>query len=194
MSCTCSCDSEAEFRVAQEELVEASCDLPLVAEPVLEEEPKPEEAVPEKVKEKVANFSGEWTLERIEGDFDAFLKEMGVGYMARSLAKSRGYGVKSVHQAVEHSLDKIKVVQTTPKGTTVSEIRLDGTEQDSTDPIENRAVKVLPKWDGQTLVIVSRSKDKELITVRRHMRGEETVQELETPGKVLVKRVFCRVT
>lgn len=76
----------------EEELVEASCDLPLVAEPVLEEEPKPEEAVPEKaglasspglaakvcegggarvffheVKEKVANFSGEWTLERIEG-------------------------------------------------------------------------------------------------------------------------------
>lgn len=70
-------------------------------------------------------------LPSFPGDFDAFLKEMGVGYMARSLAKSRGYGVKSVHQAVEHSLDKIKVVQTTPKGTTVSEIRLDGTEQDS---------------------------------------------------------------
>ena len=76
------------------------------------------------------NFSGEWSLLKVEGNFDEYLKSMGVGYMSRSMAKTMGYGVKKVHQTVEHEGDKLKITQTNPKGTKVFNLLTNGEEQD----------------------------------------------------------------
>eukprot|EP00438_Fugacium_kawagutii_P018754 Skav204393 [mRNA] locus=scaffold2947:125573:129858:+ [translate_table: standard] len=173
---------------SQEDLVEASCDLDLLAvrpaidaEKDRDEAPKPKEAAP--------NFSGQWVLLKIEGlssswlcegtiwrwrfevcglhmvahgctpkgcdlghvgkaaelshsafsgvlmpgDFDAFMKAMGVGFVSRSLAKSMGYGVKKVHQKVEHEGNTLKVTTTNPKGTKTQSLLINGEEQDRSE-------------------------------------------------------------
>ena len=55
----------------------------------------------------------------LTGDFDAFMKAKGIGYVSRSLAKSTGYGVNKMHQSVEQDGDKLKITTTNPKGTKV---------------------------------------------------------------------------
>lgn len=64
------------------------------------------------------------------GDFDAYMRAMGVGYVSRALAKSMGYGIKKVHQTVEHEGDSLKVTTTNPKGTKTQNLLINGEEQD----------------------------------------------------------------
>ena len=53
-----------------------------------------------------------------------------MGYISRSMAKRMGYGVKKVHQVVEHEGEKFKMTLTNPKGTSVFEVLINGDEQD----------------------------------------------------------------
>lgn len=66
----------------------------------------------------------------LTGDFDAFMKAKGIGYVSRSLAKSTGYGVNKVHQSVEQDGDKLKITTTNPKGTKVLNLLANGEEQE----------------------------------------------------------------
>eukprot|EP00435_Cladocopium_sp_Y103_P027384 s1673_g6.t1 len=120
------------------------------------------------------NFSGEWVLLKVEGDFDAFMKAKGIGYVSRSLAKSMGYGVNKVHQSVEHDGDKLKITTTNPKGTKVMNLLANGEEQDGTDPIDDKPIKIRAAWDGPALVMTLRSQRpaKELGSVRRYLQEE----------------------
>ena len=96
------------------------------------------------------NFSGEWTLLKVEGNFDEYLKSMGVGYMMRSMAKTMGYGVKKVHQTVEHEEDKLKITQTNPKGTKVFNLLTNGEEQDWL-PVKD--VACIQQWQGMHVLL-----------------------------------------
>ena len=199
VGCPCSTDGPSTISLGQDDLVEASCDLDhVVLQP---EHVKTEEAKEDKGGSKEApvtpampNFSGEWTLLKVEGNFDEYLKSMGVGYMSRSMAKTMGYGVKKVHQTVEHEEDKLKITQTNPKGTKVFNLLTNGEEQDGMDPIEDKPVKIRSTWDGQTLVMTLRSEKppKEFGQIKRYLREEDTIQELVSPNGLAVKRVFSR--
>mmetsp|Transcript_10419 Transcript_10419/g.25134 ORF Transcript_10419/g.25134 Transcript_10419/m.25134 type:complete len:215 (+) Transcript_10419:62-706(+) len=183
------------------DIVEVSCDPDRVpvqgAMPVLSDNPGPA-AVPPKEEEaspakERPSFAGSWVLEKVEGDFDALLKEQGQGYMMRRMAKSMGYGVGKVHQTIEQDGDVLTITITNPKGTTVMKFTVNGEEQDSRDPMEDKPVKILPQWDGDALVLATRnSAGAALPTTRRFLRDEEMVMELTTPNGVSAKRVFAR--
>mmetsp|Transcript_43734 Transcript_43734/g.102048 ORF Transcript_43734/g.102048 Transcript_43734/m.102048 type:complete len:213 (+) Transcript_43734:90-728(+) len=185
----------------QTAIIEASCDassLPYVqgSLPVLSDAPKAPE--PELVETKAdakepPNFTGDWVLSRLEGDFDAFLQDQGVGYMTRTMAKSMGYGVRKVFQVIKQEGDQIRITQTNPQRSVVVDLTVNGVEQDSTDPAEGKKIKVQPSWDGVALLLKSRAPDgKELPTARRFFAGEEMIMELTTPKGLVVKRIFSR--
>ncbi|CAK8991124.1 unnamed protein product [Durusdinium trenchii] len=194
--CPCASDSPADLNVGEDDLVEASCDPDVV--PVvprlekIEEEPKEEKKdAPPDAK---PDFSGHWVQVAVEGDFDAYLKSMGMGYVSRTLAKSMGYGVKKVQQVVEHEGEKFKMTLTNPKGTKVFDLLINSAEQDSVDPVEDKPIKVQLYWDKTSLVMSSRSEKppKELGKTRRYLRDQDTIVELESPDGVRAKRVFSK--
>lgn len=51
---------------------------------------------------RAANLSGTFVLEKIEGDMDVFLQDGGVGYMMRTAASTRSYGVGSSKHTIKH--------------------------------------------------------------------------------------------
>mmetsp|Transcript_68745 Transcript_68745/g.139330 ORF Transcript_68745/g.139330 Transcript_68745/m.139330 type:complete len:212 (+) Transcript_68745:100-735(+) len=201
VGCPCSADNSAPMNLGQDDLVEASCDLDhvLIQPAVKTEDPedKQEEKAPkesEKSEKSGPNFSGDWVLLRVEGDFDAFMKAKGIGYVSRSLAKSTGYGVNKMHQSVEQDGDKLKITTTNPKGTKVLNLLANVEEQDGTDPIDDKPIKIRAAWDGSALVMTLRSQRpaKELGSVKRYLQEEDTIQELVAPDGVVVRRVFSR--
>eukprot|EP00913_Durusdinium_trenchii_P013463 g12643.t1 len=85
------------------------------------------------------------------------------------------YGVRVMKQIIEHQDEEFKVTVISPKGTATSTIFLNGAEQDSVDPMEGKAVKVVPLWKGKQLEVKTRwaSTLKELPINRRFLRGAQ---------------------
>lgn len=144
-------------------------------------------------------FEGQWTLMRVEGDFDGFLKECGTNYMMRMAAKSMAYGVKrmtnSIKQWKENGIEHIEVIAPSVKGERKQVFRIDNTEQDSVEPLEMKPIIVQPTWDGQTLVVTSRPRDnkaKKMPVSRRFMFGQQMVVQQESPGGIVIRRYFDR--
>ncbi|CAJ1401623.1 unnamed protein product, partial [Effrenium voratum] len=54
------------------------------------------------------DFSGEWKMVEAQGDWDTFLKEMGVGYLMRTTASTFKYGAGVTKQIVDHKGDELK--------------------------------------------------------------------------------------
>ncbi|CAE7928663.1 unnamed protein product, partial [Symbiodinium sp. KB8] len=151
-----------------------------------------ERAVDECEDDDRPNFSGDWMMVKAEGDMDAFLKEMGVGYVMRTFASSFNYGVGVTSTLIEHKGSQLKITMKTPKGTSTSTIHINGTEQGSVDPMEDRPLRVLPQWEGKVLVVSSRRADsaESLPTNRRFLQGVQMIVESTTQSGLVTRRIF----
>merc|ERR1740121_1211234 len=122
------------------------------------------------------------------------MTEMGAPWVARKAASAMGYGVGSAKQTIRHSDDKIEIDATNPWGTHTSSFRIDGSEQDTTIPMENAAVKAVVDWEGEALVITSYKLEgkarKELPRQKRYMQGPQMVMERITPKGLVVNFIF----
>eukprot|EP00933_Yihiella_yeosuensis_P071214 TRINITY_DN79413_c0_g1_i1.p1 TRINITY_DN79413_c0_g1~~TRINITY_DN79413_c0_g1_i1.p1 ORF type:complete len:296 (-),score=45.46 TRINITY_DN79413_c0_g1_i1:79-966(-) len=146
--------------------------------------------------EEKPNFSGKWLLVRVEGDFDTFLKELGVSYLSRSTASAFGYGVKTIVNVITLTDDRLEVYTKTPLGENTQTVFINGQEQDCVDAFENKPIKVTPEWDGAVLLCKSRRADSSapLPSNRRFMVGEEMFVESELPNGLVIKRIFARTS
>mmetsp|Transcript_69684 Transcript_69684/g.219967 ORF Transcript_69684/g.219967 Transcript_69684/m.219967 type:complete len:147 (-) Transcript_69684:142-582(-) len=140
------------------------------------------------------DFSGKWTVVRIEGDMDAFLKESGVSWMVRKMASGMGYGVGKQKQDIAHSGDQLEIVNESPMGKVTITMVINGQEQTAVTP-DNEKVLATPCWepDGATLRVESRKPNGGAVPLqRRFMRGDEMVMELTSPKGTAVSRIFSR--
>eukprot|EP00930_Biecheleria_cincta_P010909 TRINITY_DN11329_c0_g3_i1.p1 TRINITY_DN11329_c0_g3~~TRINITY_DN11329_c0_g3_i1.p1 ORF type:complete len:305 (+),score=65.45 TRINITY_DN11329_c0_g3_i1:64-978(+) len=149
------------------------------------------------VSKDLPDFTGVWKMVRTEGDFDGFLKEMGVSWIFRKAAGGLGYGVNATFHSITQSEGRIRVETKNPKGTFLKDFVLDGSEQDDVDPMERQPIKVVPYWKGQVLVMEAwmpkpSNAPQKLPVTRRYMNGEEMVVEQISPKGIAALRFFVR--
>ncbi|CAE7190915.1 unnamed protein product, partial [Symbiodinium necroappetens] len=110
----------------------------------------------------------------------------------RTFASSFNYGVGVTSTLIEHKGSQLKITMKTPKGTSTSTIHINGTEQGSVDPMEDRPLRVRPQWEGKVLVVSSRRADsaKSLPTNRRFLQGVQMIVESTTQSGLVTRRIF----
>ena len=137
------------------------------------------------------DFGGKWERIKAEG-LDDFLKSEGVGMLLRKAASKL-----SVTHEIDQQGDIIKISVTNPKGTTIEELKLDGTEILSKND-NGDDVKTIAKWedDNKTTILI----DTQNITQNRKSNGKryinknnEMVFEMTNDKGKTVKNIFKKV-
>jgi len=166
----------------------------------------PEEGRGSEEKEEMAkpDFRGEWKMMRCEGDWDAFMKEVGVGWALRKAAGAQGYGVnKNVH-AIKITGELISIETRTGLGTYVREFKANRSEHDGEDPISKKPIKILAYWEevagrmsltqeGYTPAAKAGGPVKKQPLARRWLEGTDMVVEQTTANGVIVKSFFSKM-
>mmetsp|Transcript_85970 Transcript_85970/g.277684 ORF Transcript_85970/g.277684 Transcript_85970/m.277684 type:complete len:320 (-) Transcript_85970:135-1094(-) len=142
------------------------------------------------------DFSGPWLCTRIEGDWDAYLKDTGVSWAARLAISSMGFGVGKQIQHIEQLEDRIRIVNIVkccPPREATCTYRTDGVQEDIVD-LEGKPTLSTTFWRGSTLVTkqVVGSPQQKLPTAVREMHGEEMCTERVTKSGIVVRRFYCR--
>lgn len=161
-----------------------------------EEETPVEEAAQEAMGEAAEvsrpDFNGHWKMTRCEGDFDSFLKEMGMNWAVRKAAKAAGYGAGSTYLTIKQNDDDFSLTTTNPKGVVQTNFVTDGTEQDEKDPADGSVRRITPRWDGDVLHIDARKMKPAMAmpVTRRYFSGKDMVMEQTSPQGIVIKRFF----
>lgn len=141
------------------------------------------------------DLSGSWVLARVEGDMDAWLKDIGVGWAMRAGAKAMKYGAGKMTNVIKMTGESMELTTWTPKGDHTSWLKLDGTESRNTDPMDGRSMLAVARWEGQDAIsIVTRREDDGQVmpTSRRYLRGAEMCVKQTTPSGLVAERWFVR--
>merc|ERR1739848_142980 len=81
------------------------------------------------------------------------MTELGYGYLKRKAIGAMGYGVgKLTEETSQRGDTDIVITSKSPMGTIRNEFRIDGTQQDATDP-DGGTVDVTPSWEGSKLCL-----------------------------------------
>lgn len=139
------------------------------------------------------DFSGKWTLTAIEGDWETFLKEQGYGWMKRKTIAGLGYGVNKLTDDIRCEGDILVQVSVSPMRTVQNRFRLNGQQQEGTDP-EGDKMLVTPAWDGEDLIFEVFGTDgkKKATTIWHLDTSKKRRQTLESPGGCIVQRIWTR--
>jgi len=134
-------------------------------------------------------FTGQWKLERVEGDVDAFMASCGTPWAMRRMAKSLKYGVGSSEQEVSVVNNNLTIVNKIGLKKSTSHFTLDG-EESETDGLDgSQCVASVDLEKDGFLIRSRRSSGTSLGVVRRYFEGETLVVEA-TSGKDLTFRRF----
>jgi len=147
------------------------------------------------------NFSGEWKMVRYEGDFETWMKEAGVGWASRKAASAAGFGVGGTVASIQQSEERITIKSKSIKGTTLQELRLDGSEQEDADVVSSKPIKVVVRWeevDGRATLIVEAPASKNAAgsvsvpLTRRFLDGEGMIAERTNCSGTVVRLFFAK--
>lgn len=160
--------------------------------------PEQEEAADAEVAEATPEYmdlSGSWILSRIEGDMDAWLKDIGVAWAMRTGAKAMKYGVGKMTNVIEMTRDSITITTWTPKGDHTSVLKLDGSQSRNTDPMDGKGMLAVARWEDSTSISIETTAEdtgKKQPSSRRFLRDGEMCVEQKTPSGLIAKRWFVR--
>jgi len=135
------------------------------------------------------DFSGRWMLRSIEGDFEAFLKDAGVPWTRRKLAKHRRFYVGRLVQEISQDGDELDIASERRGRVVASRIVVGAGEQET---LGFRGVPsiVRPVWELDSLVMVT---VKPWLPIqRRFMEGNDMVVEAAT-SEGIVRQLFSRL-
>eukprot|EP00928_Gymnodinium_smaydae_P078578 TRINITY_DN62701_c0_g1_i1.p1 TRINITY_DN62701_c0_g1~~TRINITY_DN62701_c0_g1_i1.p1 ORF type:complete len:414 (+),score=51.64 TRINITY_DN62701_c0_g1_i1:81-1322(+) len=139
------------------------------------------------------DFEGRWLLDRIEGDFEAFLADIGVGWTLRKMAKGFGYGVGKQLQDI--SLDGDDFTLITEGGPRIISMTAPiGGEEALSTGLDGEPNYVTLSWEGSRLRTDSRNKKGvSSPPTFRFFEGDLMVVETATSAGMVVKRYFRKV-
>jgi hypothetical protein len=149
--------------------------------------PVPPTAAAQAVDLSIAAMNGTWLCTSVEGDFDALVQAMGMGWFLRKAAKAFGYGVGKQTQVVSVEGDTITQTNVTPIGTYVAAIRMDGTPQPFDSPEGTQMVSM--EADGDTIIQTTRGGE---VTNVRALREDGKMTMTITCKGVTGVRVYSR--
>eukprot|EP00747_Dinoflagellata_sp_TGD_P164267 gnl/TRDRNA2_/TRDRNA2_183968_c0_seq1.p1 gnl/TRDRNA2_/TRDRNA2_183968_c0~~gnl/TRDRNA2_/TRDRNA2_183968_c0_seq1.p1 ORF type:complete len:365 (-),score=78.93 gnl/TRDRNA2_/TRDRNA2_183968_c0_seq1:260-1297(-) len=167
--------------------VDAHKDLAEVEQPSSINDSSPERA-------DVPNFSGNWRLHRIDGNMDAFMQEMGVGWHARVANKFMGYGIEKQTQHIVQVGNAFRITTVDLWGRRLAQkFLVDGGEQLSSDA-EGHTIIINPRRDGQVLTVGHRTNTGDTIQVQKRILDGDTMKlDVTAPNGATVTRVFVRI-
>merc|ERR1712217_191316 len=107
-----------------------------------------------------------------------------------------GYGVGKITEEIQHNGDTLAVKTTMPTGVNENKLRIDGTEQDATDP-DGTLVRTTLKWEGADIVSSTKNPKtgKFVASTRRTMQGKGAMStQITGPSGIVVRRFFSPCT
>jgi len=143
------------------------------------------------------DFTGTWLLTHVEGDWESFLSEQGIGYMKRQLMRGLGYGVGKLKEQIQQTemsgVSHLKVSAFSPMGQIDNEYFVNGTDQDGKNP-EGESIIFLPQWEGDRLVceVKAKSTNIKTVTQRRSLVDGQVRVSMEGVSGIIVERHFTR--
>lgn len=139
------------------------------------------------------DFSGVWSEIAIEGNMDAFLRDVGWTKEARRDSASMNHGVGTLEQIIDHKGDWICVTQVSSGKRYTNVLTIGGRVQTAVNA-EGKTVGVQPYWadGGKSIVTPHWDANGVLLQVTtRYYRDTEMVVEMSSPGGVTVKRIWA---
>lgn len=133
----------------------------------------------------------------VEGDWDAYLREMGASWALRTTAAGLGFGAGRQTQEIVQTADQMEVcnvVQSITPKRTMTVYRTDGREELVPD-LEGHLTKCTTRWDGPVLVTVTEpchGAGGVALAVRRFMREDCMCTERVTESGLVVRRLYAR--
>lgn len=139
-----------------------------------------------------ADFSGSWRCDRVSGNMEAFLTDMGLEMSLRKAAATANYGagvqVQNIHQVGDFF--EVENILRTP---VTMQFRVGDGDQHTVDQV-GKPIVVNPRWEGSALNVSSRTETGDLIAdSRRYFEGEAMVIQFKSPQGTVVERIFSRV-
>lgn len=151
------------------------------------------------------DFNGKWKMVQHEGDWDAFLQEMGVSWVARMAFTAAGHGTNTTFNNIRVSGLHFSIESRTFLSSCTSVFEANGHEQYDMCSATNTRCKIVPYWeesdDGSLILTTQRllpvAKDgaiTELPLVRRWLDGKRMVVEWKSLASgVVVQEYFVKV-
>jgi len=142
--------------------------------------------------ENLPNFSGEWRLVRIEGDFETVMADAGCSWALRKAAKTANYGIGLVVHSICHNGSSFGIEIWQPGSTVQIHTTIDGVEYCTTGE-DGKQSWLTMRWDGLRLKTASRMASGALgQTSWRVLEGAFLIIETVTPNGTVVKRYFAK--
>ena len=150
---------------------------------------------------RTTDFTGTWCCDEIRGDYDAFLRAAGVGWMGRNAARMAAYGI-GIRQIIAMEDDYHAMTITVQPvvsffPTTTQRLLINGEEQDLT-LADGTAGRGMCEWlaDGALSYTATAHHGKHAgrsLTFTRRLEGDRMWLCLQTGAPpVEVLRAFCR--
>lgn len=140
-----------------------------------------------------ANFSGSWRCEKVAGNMEAFLIDMGLGDMLRKAAATANYGAGVQVQNIIQLGDFFEVENILRTPVTM-QFRVGEGEQRTVDQV-GKPIVVDPRWEGPALIVASRRESGEPVAdSKRYYDGNSMVIQFTSPQGTVVERIFARTS
>jgi len=137
-------------------------------------------------------FVGQWKLERVEGEVDAFMASCGTPWALRKIAKSMKYGVGSSEQEVSVVNNQLTIVNKIGLKQSTTHLSLDGSEVETDGLDGKQCVASADREKDGVLIRTRRRTGTSLGVVRRYFEGGTLVVEATSKGGRKVKRFYGR--
>jgi len=139
------------------------------------------------------DFSGHWKLVKMEGDMDAFMKNLKYPWWKRKVAATVHYGTNVIVQNIKQTGTTMEVQEVGPAGIYTSTISVGGGPGQSWFQGDGNPVKIEPYWDGRYVVMKTTNLDGTRgPKVSRYLKDGDMV-ELSVLGGVTVKQSYTPV-
>jgi len=137
------------------------------------------------------DFAGSWLCSDVRGDMAKYLGDMGLSTALVAAAEEAGYGVGSQVQNIAQS-GNLFVIQNVFGTRVTMRFQVGAGIQKCVDQ-EGSEILIDPTWDGQTLCVVSKRCNGDLIAnSRRYLEAGTMVLQLKSPNGAVVDRLFVR--
>jgi hypothetical protein len=139
-----------------------------------------------------SDFNGTWCMTDVQGDFDRFLADAGVGWASRRMAKSMNWGIGKTFQQISQSGNDFVIANASPLKSTTMEFKV-GAGYQQTTGVDGLPALVKAQWDGQSLTMQYKKPDgQEFAPACRYIRGNKMVIEAPISTGSTVKRIYTK--